>query len=102
MLTINCSFLSRAHDRSKGKTQKKNNSTKDLKGAEKLHKHAQAATLPTDPFNLQIFLHKEGASPCVGKHCCTSSEKKVFSRSIENKPVNCQLCIKGNQKRYFV
>ena len=48
------------------------------------------------------FLHREGASPCFGKHCCTSSEKKVFSRSIENKPVNCQLCIKGKQTRYFV
>ena len=81
--------------------EKLKNSTKDLKGAENVHKHSQAAILPTDTFKLQISAQK-GASPCVGKHSCTSSEKNVFSRSIENKPVNCQLCIKGKQKRYFV
>ena len=65
------------------------NSTKDLNGAENLPKHAQAAILPTDAFKLCFkFLHKKGASPYVGKHSCTSSEKNVFSRSIENKPVN--------------
>ena len=76
---------------------------KDLKGAENLHKHAQAAILPTDAFKLQISAQK-GASPCVGKHCCTSSEKNVFPRSIENKPVKCQLCInstKSSQSRHF-
>ena len=82
--------------------EKVKKSTNDLKGAENLHKHAQAAILPTDAFKLQISAQKKGASPCVCKHCCTSSEKNVFSRSIENKPVNCQLCIKGKQTRYFV
>ena len=82
--------------------EKLKNLTKDWKGAKNLHKHAQAAILPTDAFKLQISAQKKGASPCVGKHSCTSSEKNVFSRSIENKPVNCKLCIKGKQKRYFV
>ena len=57
-------------------------STSDLKGAENLHKHAQAAILPTDAFKLQISAQKKGASPCAGEHSCTSSEKNVFSRSI--------------------
>ena len=61
MLTISFLFLSRAHDRNKGKLKK---STKDLKGAEKLHKHADAAIIPTDAFKLQILL-KKGPLPFV-------------------------------------
>ena len=43
----NCLFLSRAHDRNKGKTQR-------TKRAENLQKHTHAAILPTDAFKLQI------------------------------------------------
>ena len=39
--------------------EKLKNSTKDLKGAENLHKHVQAAILPTDAFKLQISLQKK-------------------------------------------
>ena len=38
--------------------EKLKNSTKDLKGPENLHKHAQAAILPTDAFKLQISAQK--------------------------------------------
>ena len=61
MLTINCLLLSRAHDRSKGKTQ---NSTNDLKGAENLHRHAQAGILSTDAFKLQISAQKRRLALC--------------------------------------
>ena len=39
--------------------EKLKNSTKDLKGEENLHKHAQAAILPTDAFKLQISAQKK-------------------------------------------
>ena len=39
--------------------EKVKNSTKDLKGEENLHKHAQAAILPTDAFKLQISAQKK-------------------------------------------
>ena len=89
MLTIRCNCLS--------------------KREENLHKHTHAAILPTDAFNhkLQISAQK-GASPCAGKHSSTSSKKNVLKAFLisgciqVNKPVNCQLCIKGKQKRYFV
>ena len=40
------------------------NSTKDLKGVENLHKHAQAAILPTDAFNLQISAQRRRLALC--------------------------------------
>ena len=51
MLAINCLFLSRAHDRNKGKSQQR------AKRAE-IYKHAHAAILPTDAFKLQISAQK--------------------------------------------
>ena len=39
--------------------EKLKNSTKDLKGEENLHEHAQAAILPTDAFKLQISAQKK-------------------------------------------
>ena len=39
--------------------EKLKNSTNDLKGAENLQKHAQAAILPTDTFKLQISAEKK-------------------------------------------
>ena len=76
-------FLSRNHDRKKGKTQ---NVSKGLnvdqawtKSAENLHKraHAQFAILPTDAFKLHVYEQKD-ASPCAGKHFSTNSEKNVL------------------------
>ena len=50
----NCTFLSRAHDQNKGKTQ----SQQRTKRAGNLHKPAHAAILPTDAFKLQISAQK--------------------------------------------
>ena len=44
--------------------EKRKNSTKDLKGAENLHKHAQAAILPSDAFKLQISAQKRRLPLC--------------------------------------
>ena len=44
--------------------EKVKKSTNDLKGAENLHKHAQAAILPTDAFKLQISAHKRRLALC--------------------------------------
>ena len=44
--------------------EKLKNSTKDLKGPENLHKHAQAAILPTDVFKLQISAQKRRLALC--------------------------------------
>ena len=52
MLTINCLFLSRVLMIEVREKLKNINSTKDLNVAENLHKHAQAAILPTDAFKL--------------------------------------------------
>ena len=66
MLTINCLFLSRVHDRNNNNKKKCKNTTKDLKGPENLHKHAQAAIIPTnaDAFKLQIYAQKRRLALC--------------------------------------
>ena len=46
----NCLFLSRAHDRNKGRTK----SQQRTKRAENLHNHAHSAILPTNALKLQI------------------------------------------------
>ena len=54
MLSVKfCLFLSRAHDRNKGKMQICQQRTKR---AENLHKHAHAVILPTDAFKWSLFL----------------------------------------------
>ena len=41
------------------------------------------SVLPTDAFNLNSkFLKKKGASPCAGKHSCTSSKKLARFKSF--------------------
>ena len=57
--------------------EKLKNSTNDLKDAENLQKHAQAAILPTDAFKLQISAQKRRLALCWhGEHSCTSSEQE--------------------------
>ena len=65
MLTINCLFLSRAHDRNKRKTHK-------------LHEGLKGSAVFQPMLLNSKFLHKKGASPCAGKHSCTSSKMNVL------------------------
>ena len=50
----NCTFLSRANDQNKGKTQSQHRSKRE----ENLHKLAYATILPTNAFKLQISPQK--------------------------------------------
>ena len=70
-------FLSRTHDRNKGKAQRTKRTKRGPKRAEKLHKHAHAqfAILPTDGFKLQISEQKD---PVLVNIPETNSEKNVF------------------------
>ena len=102
MLTINCLFLSRAHDRNKG-TQKVSKGLSVRKIYTNIH---EPQFLQPMLLNSKFMHTKKRVFLCCGKHSCTSSKKNVvkafFPRSIVNKPVNYQFCIKGKQKRYFV
>ena len=57
------------------------NSTKDLKGAENLHKHAQAAILPTDAFNLKISAQKK-APRLVLVNIVVPAQRRTFSHVL--------------------
>ena len=57
--------------------EKLKNSTKDLKGEENLHKHAQAAILPTDAFKLQISAQKK-APRLVLVNILVAAQRRTF------------------------
>ena len=57
--------------------EKLKNSTKDLKGEENLHKHAQAAILPTDAFKLQISAQKK-APRLVLVNILVEAQRRTF------------------------
>ena len=86
---------------------KNSKSQQRTKRAENLQKHSRAAILPTDAFELQIYAHKKARLLVLRKTFLYQLKEErcksfFFSRSIVNKPVNYQFCIKGKQKRYFV
>ena len=87
MLTINCLFLSRAHDRNKSKV------SKGL-SVRKIYTNIHMPQFFQPMLLNSKFLRKKGASSCAGKRSCTISKKNVLkafliSLSIVNKPVNC-------------
>ena len=86
MLTIIvCSFpVLMIMIRGKLKSQQRN------KRAEKLHKHAHTAILPTDTFKLQISAQKRRLALCAGKHSSTSSKKYVLKAFFDITFYNCK------------
>ena len=59
--------------------EKLKNSTNDLKGAENLHKHAQAGILSTDAFKLQISAQKRRLALCWWTFLYELREESIFT-----------------------
>ena len=76
MLTINCLFLSRAHDRNKG-TEKLHKVSKGL-SVRKIYTNIHKPQFFQPMLLNSKFMHKKKrVFSCCGKHSCTSSKKNV-------------------------
>ena len=56
---------------------KNSKSQQRTKRAENLHKHSQAAILPTDAFELQIYAHKK-ASSCAAENIPVPAQRRTL------------------------
>ena len=74
MLTLNCFLFSIAHVRNKGKTQKVSKGLSVRKIYTNVHMPQSFQPMLLN----SKFLHKEGASPCTGKHFSSSSKENVL------------------------
>ena len=57
---------------------KNSKSQQRTKRAENLHKHSQAAILPTDAFELQIYAQKKSASSCAAENIPVPAKRRTL------------------------